>query len=70
MKEPEPCLTILNATLSDAGEFYCIISDRYRNQVRSNNATLVVMKIPVASATPSLQPHECSDMAFEIYPGT
>ncbi len=60
-----PVLTILKAELGDIGEYYCIISDRYRNSVKSNKASLVVMKIPVATATPALQPHECSDMAFE-----
>ena len=60
-----PVLTILSVTLSDAGEYYCIVSDRYRSKVRSNNATLVVMKIPEANVTPAEQPHECSDIAIE-----
>lgn len=60
-----PVLTIISALLSDAGEYYCIVTDRYRNTVRSENATLVVMKVPEAKVTPGEQPHECSDMAFE-----
>ncbi|HQH24393.1 MAG TPA: gliding motility-associated C-terminal domain-containing protein [Bacteroidales bacterium] len=60
-----PELTIIGAKLEDAGEYYCIVTDRYKNKVRSNNATLVVMKIPVANVTPSDQPHECSDIDFE-----
>jgi len=60
-----PVLTIINAVLSDAGEYYCIVTDRYRNSIRSNNATLTVMKIPEAKVAPNDQPHECSDIAFE-----
>lgn len=58
-------LTIIGAVLGDAGDYYCIVSDRYRNSVRSNNATLVVMKIPEAEVTPENQPDECSNIAFE-----
>jgi len=58
-------LTIIGAVLSDAGEYYCIVTDRYRNSTRSNNATLVVMKIPEAKVTPEEQPDECSNIAFE-----
>ncbi|HBE43386.1 MAG TPA: hypothetical protein DDW27_19735, partial [Bacteroidales bacterium] len=58
-------LTIKSAVLTDAGEYYCIITDRYRNSTRSNNATLVVMKIPEAKVTPEVQPDECSDIKFE-----
>jgi len=60
-----PILTIIGAELSDAGEYYCIVTDRYRNPVRSNNATLAVMKIPEAKVTPEKQLHECSNIAFE-----
>ena len=60
-----PTLTIIGAVLSDAGDYYCIVTDRYRNSTRSNNATLVVMKIPEAKVTPEEQPDECSNIAFE-----
>jgi gliding motility-associated-like protein len=58
-------LTIIGAVLSDAGDYYCIVSDRYRNSTRSNNATLVVMKIPKATASPNEQTDECSNVAFD-----
>lgn len=60
-----PELTIKGVGLGDAGEYYCIVTDRYKNEVRSNNATLVVMKIPVAHVSLVDQPHECSDIDFE-----
>lgn len=60
-----PELTITGVGLDDAGEYYCIVTDRYKNAVRSNNVTLVVMKIPVANVSPEDQPHECSDIDFE-----
>ena len=60
-----PTLTILNAQLDDAGNYYCIVTDRYGMKTRSNNGTLIVNRIPVATVTPSLQDHECSDIAFE-----
>ena len=58
-------LTIIGAILSDAGSYYCIVSDRYRDTTQSHPATLVVMKVPVASLTPSSQGHTCSDISFE-----
>jgi gliding motility-associated-like protein len=58
-------LTILNAQLSDAGQYYCIVTDRYGNINRSVTVTLVVRKIPVIDATPTAQPHECSEVAID-----
>jgi gliding motility-associated-like protein len=58
-------LTVKGLVLSDAGTYYCIVSDRYRQKTQSNSATLIVNKRPVATATPSVQLHECSNMAFE-----
>ena len=49
----------------DAGNYYCIVTDRYGNKTRSNNGTLIVNRIPVATVTPALQDHECSDIPFE-----
>lgn len=57
-------LTILNAQLDDAGDYYCIISDRYRRSTRTDTVTLIVNKIPVATATPDAQDHECTDLPF------
>jgi gliding motility-associated-like protein len=57
-------LTIINAVLSDAGNYYCVVRDRYLNATTSNSALLTVNKIPVATATPSLQGNECSGVAF------
>lgn len=57
-------LTVLNVQLDDAGEYYCIITDRYGNSVRTRNAELIVNKIPVATATPERQDHECTDIPF------
>jgi len=58
-------LTILGAVLSDAGNYYCVVRDRYRNTTISNSANLIVNKIPKATATPPLQEHECSGVAFD-----
>jgi gliding motility-associated-like protein len=58
-------LTVIDINLVDAGTYYCEISDRYRNKTRSNDATLIVNKIPVATVTPSIQSHECSNIAFD-----
>jgi gliding motility-associated-like protein len=58
-------LIIKNVTLADAGRYYCIVTDYYGVTVRSTSATLVVNKRPVATATPSLQAHECSNVAFD-----
>jgi len=55
-------LTIIDAVLSDAGEYYCIVTDRYRNSTRSINVTLTVMKIPRATVNPSEQNDECSNI--------
>jgi gliding motility-associated-like protein len=71
-------LRINGVVLADAGEYYCIITDYYGVSVRSASATLTVNRRPVATATPSIQAHECSNVAFdnivlgEIYgvPGT
>lgn len=57
-------LTVLNVQLDDAGQYYCIITDRYGNSVRTRNAVLIVNKIPVATATPGSQDHECTDIPF------
>ncbi|HLN20671.1 MAG TPA: gliding motility-associated C-terminal domain-containing protein [Bacteroidales bacterium] len=58
-------LTILNAQLDDAGQYYCIITDRYGNSNRTVNATLTVKKIPEAKATPDVQNHECTDVPID-----
>jgi gliding motility-associated-like protein len=58
-------LTILNITLADAADYYCEISDRYRNKTTSNTVKLIVMKIPAATLTNSTQPNECSNLAFD-----
>ncbi len=58
-------LVINEAVLSDAGSYYCVVRDRYRNVTISTAATLVVMKIPVANITPNAQDHECSEVPFE-----
>jgi gliding motility-associated-like protein len=60
-----PTLTILGAVLSDAGYYYCIVTDRYGNSTRSNSGELVVNRIPVATLTPSAQDHECSNIPFD-----
>jgi len=57
-------LTIIGAVLSDAGEYYSIVTDRYRNSTRSINVTLTVMKIPQAAVNPSEQNDECSNVDF------
>ncbi len=59
-----PNLTILNAQLDDTGRYYCVVTDRYRNSTRTNNGVLMVYKIPVATATPDAQDHECSAVPF------
>ena len=60
-------LTINVGVISDgdAGNYYCIVTDRYGNKTRSNSGTLIVNRIPVATVTPSLQGHECSNIPFE-----
>jgi len=58
-------LVINEAVLTDAGNYYCVVRDRYRNTTISTSATLVVMKIPVANVTPAAQDHECSEVPFE-----
>lgn len=73
-----PALTIIGAQLSDIGDYYCIVTDRYHESTRSLNAHLTVNKIPVATATPESQPHECSNVTIAsillgesyIVPGT
>jgi gliding motility-associated-like protein len=58
-------LTVNDLVLSDAGTYYCIVSDRYKQKTQSNSATLVVNKRPVATATPAIQPDECPNIAFD-----
>lgn len=58
-------LTVIDVELSDAGNYYCIVSDRYRNKTSSDTATLIINKIPVATVSTDLQPHECSNIAFD-----
>jgi gliding motility-associated-like protein len=58
-------LTIINAVLSDAGSYYCVVRDRDRNTTTSNSATLTVNKIPVATVSQPAQNHECSGIAFD-----
>jgi gliding motility-associated-like protein len=58
-------LTVIDINLVDAGNYYCIVSDRDRNATQSNSASLTVMKIPVATLTNANQPHECSTIAFD-----
>jgi gliding motility-associated-like protein len=57
-------LTIYDIGLSDAGNYYCIVSDRDRNGTQSNSASLTVMKIPVATLTNANQLHVCSNIPF------
>lgn len=59
-----PSLTIISAQLADAGDYYCIVTDRFRNSSRTHDANLIVNKIPVASATPGAQDHECTNIPF------
>jgi hypothetical protein len=58
-------LTVIDINLVDDGNYYCIVSDRYRNSTTSNSASLTVMKIPVATLTNSNQPNKCSNIAFD-----
>ena len=58
-------LIINEAVLSDAGNYYCVVRDRYRNTTISLSATLVVNKIPIARVTPDTQGHECSEVPFD-----
>ena len=57
-------LVINGADLSDAGTYYCVVRDRFFNTTTSGSATLVVNKIPVATAFPLAQNHECSEVPF------
>ncbi len=57
-------LTIVNVVLADSGYYYCIVTDDYGNFTRSISAHLGVNKRPIATATPSAQDHECSNVAF------
>jgi gliding motility-associated-like protein len=57
-------LIILNVILSDAGQYYCVVTDDYGTTTTSVLVTLIVNKRPVASATPALQPNACSNVAF------
>ena len=58
-------LVINEAVLSDAGNYYVVVRDRYRNTTISQSATLVVNKIPIARVTPDTQGHECSEVPFD-----
>ena len=58
-------LVINEVTQADAGNYYCVVRDRYRNTTISTSATLVVNKIPVARATPNAQNNECSEIPFD-----
>lgn len=58
-------LTIIGTTLADAGDYYCIVTDRHRNSTTSNSAYLHVSKVPVTTITPADQLHECSDIDFQ-----
>ena len=58
-------LTVIDINLVDAGNYYIIVSDKYRNATTSNSASLTVMKIPVATLTNANQPHECSNINFD-----
>jgi gliding motility-associated-like protein len=63
-------ITIVNIQLSDDGNYYCIVSDRYLNSTTSSSASLTVMKVPVADVTPLTQPNQCSNIAIaNITPG-
>jgi gliding motility-associated-like protein len=57
-------LIIINVNLSDAGQYYCIVTDDYGTPTRSVTVTLVVNKRPIASVTPSSQDNTCSNVAF------
>lgn len=58
-------LVINEAVLSDAGNYYVVVRDRYRNTTISTSATLVVNKIPIARVTPDTLGHECSEVPFD-----
>ncbi len=58
-------LVINEAVLTDAGNYYCVVRDRYRNTTISTSASLIVNKIPVATLSPAAQDHECSEVPFE-----
>lgn len=58
-------ITIINAVLSDAGTYYCIVRDKDRNSTTSNSATLIVNKIPVATVSYPAQNDECSEVPFK-----
>jgi gliding motility-associated-like protein len=57
-------LTVIDINLSDAGSYYCIVTDKYRNSTTSPSATLTVMKNPVTSITNKIQQHACSNLSF------
>lgn len=58
-------LVINEAVLTDAGDYYCVVRDRYRNTTISTSANLIVNKIPRARMTPDAQNHECSNVSFD-----
>lgn len=58
-------LTIMGAALSDAGLYYCIVTDRFRNSTRSDSVMLIVKKIPRAILTNANQPQKCSNVTFD-----
>lgn len=58
-------LTVNDVDQLDDGTYYCIVRDRYGYTTQSNSATLTVKRIPVATVSIDLQPHECSNIAFD-----
>lgn len=59
-------LTVLGATLADAGYYYCIVRDRYGNFTRTDSAYLTVKKIPQIAITSEVdQNHECSNLNID-----
>lgn len=61
---PDGTLTIINVVLADSGYYYCIVTDDYGNFTRSRSAHLGVNKRPIATVTPPVQDHECSNVPF------
>jgi gliding motility-associated-like protein len=58
-------LAVTAAELSDAGTYYCLVRDSFRRVTASATAQLSVMKIPVATATPTVSNADaCTGVPF------
>jgi gliding motility-associated-like protein len=58
-------LVINQVVLGDAGNYYCVVRDRFGNTTISNSAPLQVFKIPIAIVNPITQGHACSEVPFD-----